>query len=58
MYIISSNKWQEHEAVGLLKGMEYSRVRGMTWINPYLFVTTRTAVGLADVHENYSTSLE
>ena len=42
---------------GLLTGMEYSRVRDSTWNIPYLFITTRTIVGLVDVQGNYPTSL-
>jgi len=42
----------------LLKGVEYSRVRGMTWITPYPFVTTRIAVEPAGVQGNYPTYSE
>ena len=45
-------------AAGPLIGVEYSRVRDSTWNMLYLFVTTRTVVGLARVHGNYSTLLE
>ena len=44
-------------AAGLLTDMEYSRVRNSTWIHLTSLVTTRTTVGLVDVHGNYSTSL-
>ena len=44
-------------AAGLLTDVEYSRVRNSTWIHLTSLVTTRTAVGLVDVHGNYSTSL-
>lgn len=45
-------------AAGLLTGMEHSRVRNNAWMYLISIVTTRTAVGLVDVHGNYLTSLE
>ena len=42
--------------VGLLTGVEYSRVGISTWICPTSIITTRTAVGLVDVQENQPTS--
>ena len=45
-------------ASGLLTVVEYYRVRDSAWIVPYLFITTRTAVGLVDVQGNYPTMME
>ena len=45
-------------AVGLLTGVEYSRVRDSAWVCLISFVTTRTTVKLVDVQGNYPTTLE
>ena len=45
-------------ATGLLIGVDYSGVRDNTWYTPYYLVSTRATVELADVQENYSTSLK
>ena len=36
---------------GLLVGVEYSRVRSITWDRTYHIVTTRIEVGLVDVRK-------
>ena len=45
-------------AVGLLTGVEYSRVGSTAWVHPTSTVTTRTTVELARVQENYPTHSE
>ena len=44
-------------AAGPLTGVEYSRVRDRAWIYLTSFVTSRIAVELVDVQENYPTTL-
>ena len=43
--------------MGLLTGIEYSRVRDSAWMYLTSFVTIRTGIGLVVVQGNYLTQL-